>query len=54
MEEATHLCDRIVMLHKGIIIEEGAPKDICEKYNATKTIMDLESVFVELTGGGLE
>jgi len=54
MEEATHLCDRIVMLHKGIIIEEGAPKDICEKYNAIKTVMDLESVFVELTGGGLE
>jgi ABC-2 type transport system ATP-binding protein len=54
MEEATHLCDRIVMLHKGIIIEEGSPKDICEKYNAMKTVMDLESVFVELTGGGLE
>jgi len=54
MEEATHLCDRVVMLHKGIIIEEGAPKDICEKYNAIKTVMDLESVFVELTGGGLE
>jgi ABC-2 type transport system ATP-binding protein len=54
MEEATHLCDRVVMLHKGVIIEEGAPKVICEKYNATKTVMDLESVFVELTGGGLE
>jgi len=54
MEEATHLCDRVVMLHKGIIIEEGAPKDICEKYGAMKTVMDLESVFVELTGGGLE
>jgi len=54
MEEATHLCDRVVILHKGIIIEEGVPKDICEKYNAMKTVMDLESVFVELTGGGLE
>jgi ABC-2 type transport system ATP-binding protein len=54
MEEATHLCDRVVMLHKGVIIEEGAPAAICEKYNATKTVMDLESVFVELTGGGLE
>jgi len=54
MEEATHLCDRVVMLHKGVIIEEGTPKDICEKYNAMKTVMDLESVFVELTGGGLE
>jgi len=53
MEEATHLCDRVVLLHNGKIIEEGSPKDICEKYNATKTMLDLESVFVELTGGGL-
>jgi len=53
MEEATHLCDRVVMLHKGAIIEEGAPKDICERHNAVKTMMDLESVFVKLTGGGL-
>ena len=54
MEEATHLCDRVVMLHGGAIIEEGAPKDICEKHNAVKTAMDLEGVFVKLTGGGLE
>ena len=54
MEEATHLCDRVVMLHKGMIIEEGAPKDICEKHNATKTVQDLEGVFVKLTGGGLD
>ena len=54
MEEATHLCDRVVMLHNGTIIEQGAPKDICQRYNAVKTVMDLEGVFVELTGGGLE
>jgi len=54
MEEATYLCDRVVMLHKGMIIEQGAPKEICERRNAVKTVMDLESVFVELTGGGLE
>jgi len=54
MEEATHLCDRVVMLHKGTIIEQGAPKEICERRNAVKTVMDLEGVFVELTGGGLE
>jgi len=54
MEEATHLCDRVVMLHKGTIIEQGSPKDICERHNAVKTVMDLESVFVKLTGGGLE
>jgi len=54
MEEATHLCDRVVMLHKGKIIEQGAPKEICERYNAVKTVMDLESVFIQRTGGGLD
>jgi len=54
MEEATHLCDRVIMLHNGKIIENGAPEDICEKHNSVKTVMDLESVFVKLTGGGLK
>jgi len=54
MEEATNLCDRVVMLHKGKIIEEGPPKEICERHNAMKTVQDLESVFVKLTGGGLQ
>jgi len=54
MEEATNLCDRVVMLHKGIIIEQGSPAEICNKYHAVKTIMDLESVFVQLTGEGLD
>jgi len=53
MEEATHLCDRVVMLYDGKIIEQGTPKEICEKHNATKVVQDLESVFVQLTGGGL-
>lgn len=53
MEEATHLCDRVVMLHGGQIIEEGDPHEICKKYNAHKTLPDLEGVFVQLTGGGL-
>ncbi|MCL2373497.1 MAG: ABC transporter ATP-binding protein [Defluviitaleaceae bacterium] len=54
MEEATHLCDRVVLLHKGTIIEQGAPEEICQRHNSVKTMMDLESVFVKLTGGGLE
>jgi ABC-2 type transport system ATP-binding protein len=53
MEEATNLCNRVVLLHKGTIIEQGTPKDICERYNAVKTVMDLEAVFVGLTGEGL-
>jgi ABC-2 type transport system ATP-binding protein len=54
MEEATHLCDRVVMLHNGKIIEQGDPKEICGRHNATKTTYDLENVFVNLTGGGLQ
>jgi len=54
MQEAVHLCDRVVMLHGGIIIEQGDPNDICDRYNAVKTIKDLEAVFVQLTGGGLQ
>ncbi|MCL2199790.1 MAG: ABC transporter ATP-binding protein [Defluviitaleaceae bacterium] len=54
MEEATNLCDRVVMLHDGKIIEQGNPKEICERYNAIKTMHDLESVFIQLTGGGLK
>lgn len=54
MEEASNLCDRVVLLHKGKIIEQGTPKDICERYNAVKTILDLESVFITLTGEGLQ
>ena len=54
MQEAVNLCDRVVMLHGGVIIEDGAPKAICDKYNATKTISDLEAVFVLLTGGKLQ
>jgi len=53
MEEATNLCDRVVMLHGGKIIEEGPPKEICDRHDSVKTVPDLESVFVKLTGGGL-
>ena len=53
MQEAVHLCDRIVMLHGGTIIESGAPTEICARYNATKTVQDLEAVFIHLTGKGL-
>ena len=53
MEEAANLCDQIVLLHKGTIVEQGTPKEICDRYKAVKTVMDLESVFIQLTGEGL-
>jgi len=50
MDEALKLCDRIALLHDGKIVEQGNPNDICERYNAVRTVPDLESVFLELTG----
>ena len=54
MEEAVRLCDKVALLHKGKIIEQGAPIDVCERYNAYKTIPDLEAVFIKLTGVDME
>jgi ABC-2 type transport system ATP-binding protein len=54
MDEAVKLCDNVALLHKGKIIEYGSPANICERYNAVKTVPDLESVFIKLTGAELE
>ncbi|MDR2736720.1 MAG: ABC transporter ATP-binding protein [Gracilibacteraceae bacterium] len=50
MEEAVRLCDHVALLHKGSIVEEGAPVEICERHNAVKMAPDLEAVFIKLTG----
>ena len=50
MDEALKLCDNIALLHKGTIIEQGNPLEICERYNAVRTVPDLEAVFLQLTG----
>jgi len=54
MDEAAKLCDRVVLLHKGVIVEQGAPLKICERHHAVKTAPDLEAVFIEMTGVALE
>jgi len=54
MEETAKLCDRVVLLHRGNIVEEGAPVEICERHNSIKTVPDLESVFIKMTGVELE
>ena len=50
MDEALKLCDRIALLHDGKIIEQGNPVEICDRYSAVRTVPDLESVFLQLTG----
>jgi len=54
MEEAVKLCGNVALLHKGKIVEQGVPAEICERHNAVKTVPDLESVFIKLTGVELE
>jgi len=54
MEEAVKLCDQVALLHKGKIVEQGDPYDVCERYNSYKTIPDLEAVFIQLTGVDLD
>jgi ABC-2 type transport system ATP-binding protein len=54
MEEAVKLCDRVALLHKGVIVEQGAPSEICQRHNAIKTVPDLEAVFMKMTGVELE
>ena len=50
MDEALKLCDRVALLYKGKIVEQGAPIEICDRYDAVRTVPDLESVFLQLTG----
>ncbi|MDR1689068.1 MAG: ABC transporter ATP-binding protein [Clostridiales bacterium] len=54
MDEAVKLCYHVALLHQGVIVEQGEPAQICEKYGAIKTVPDLESVFIKLTGVELE
>lgn len=38
MHEATKLCDNIILLHEGKIVEQGVPGEICLKYNLENKI----------------
>lgn len=38
MEEAATLCDTVALLNEGVIVEQGAPKEICRKYNHQKRL----------------
>ena len=49
MEEAVKLCDNVVLLNKGKIVEQGNPHEICERHNSFKTVPDLANVFIKMT-----
>jgi ABC-2 type transport system ATP-binding protein len=44
MLEVEYLCDRIALINNGIIVEEGKPKDLMQKYNAK----NIEEVFIKV------
>lgn len=46
MEEAAQLCDRLVVMDSGRVIEEGRPDDLVKKHS----VKNLEEVFLKLTG----
>lgn len=50
MAEVEKLCDRIVIIHKGRLIEEGTIENLKEKYNNN----DMESIFMSLVGDNNE
>ena len=49
MLEVEYLCDRVALINKGSIIEEGKPEELKEKYSAT----NLEEVFIKAVRGSV-
>ena len=47
MEEAENICDKVLMMDKGKVIETGTPKEIKQKTNTT----NLRDAFFNLIGG---
>jgi len=54
MDEAVKLCNRVALLHKGQIVEHGAPIEICHRHNSMRTVPDLGAVFMKMTGVDLK
>lgn len=46
MDEVERLCDRVAIIHRGEILEQGTPQELIEKYRADS----LETAFVEIVG----
>jgi lipooligosaccharide transport system ATP-binding protein len=46
MEEAEVLCDRVLVIDFGRVVEEGKPKDLIQKHE----VKNLEELFLKITG----
>jgi sodium transport system ATP-binding protein len=46
MDEVERLCDRVAIVHRGTILEEGTPGELIQKYR----VDSLETAFVEIIG----
>jgi sodium transport system ATP-binding protein len=46
MDEVERLCDRVAIVHRGEILEQGSPQALIDQYGADS----LESAFVEIIG----
>ena len=47
MEEAENICDKVIMMNKGVIIDEGTPEKIKKDTNTT----NLREAFFKLIEG---
>lgn len=61
MEEAELLCNEIAIVDQGLVIAEGSPKELIQKYFPDadlsvrpKPLPNLEDVFLKITGRGLQ
>mgnify|MGYP001615532620 CR=1 FL=1 len=50
MSEIERLCDRVVIIHKGKVVEHGIISELKVKYDNE----DMEEIFVNLIGGSHE
>lgn len=46
MDEVERLCDRVAIIHRGTILEEGTPAELIDKYQTDS----LETAFVRIVG----
>jgi ABC-2 type transport system ATP-binding protein len=44
MLEVEYMCDRIALIDEGLIVEDGKPRDLMQKYNAK----NVEEVFTRV------